>query len=148
MFGGAVRHEGNRFRITASLFDAKTGNLLWSERWDRPDDGDVLALQTEISEQIGSRLGGGAGVIQEVLRMAAHRKRPDDLTAYELYLLGTEKLELFSRADVAEAIRLLRRAVERGPELARAWVELSFAHDAMADFGADPKPPAGGRRRR
>jgi DNA-binding winged helix-turn-helix (wHTH) protein/TolB-like protein/Tfp pilus assembly protein PilF len=139
VFGGAVNHQGDRFRTTASLFDARTGNLLWSERWDRPDDGDLLALQTEISKRIESRLGGGAGVIQEVLRTSAHRKRPDDLTAYELYLLGMEKLELFSRADVAAAIRLLRRAVERGPELARAWVELSLAHDAMADFGADPE---------
>ncbi len=36
----------------------------------------------------GNRLGSGAGLIQEAGRKAAKRKRPDNLGAYELYLLG------------------------------------------------------------
>ena len=80
---------------------------LWSQRWDRPA-ADVFAIQSEISEQIANRLGGGNGLIQEAGRIAAHRKPPSNLTAYELYLLGTEKLEQINRADVEEAIRLLQ----------------------------------------
>ena len=63
-------------------------------------------------------------MIQKAGRAAAHRKPPGNLTAYELYLLGTEKLEQINRADVEEAITLLKRAVELDPGLARAWVEL------------------------
>jgi tetratricopeptide (TPR) repeat protein len=123
-------------RITAQLIDGKTGNHVWSERWDRPTS-DIFAVQTEIAEQVTNRLGGGAGLIQTAGREVARRKRPDNLSAYELYLLGTEKLEQVNRADIEESIRLLSRAVELEPGLARAWLELSHAHALMVQFGAD-----------
>ena len=76
-------------------------------------------------------------MIQKAGRIAAHRKPPSNLTAYELYLLGTEKLEQINRADVEEAIKLLKRAVELDPGLARAWVELYHSYSVMTGFGAD-----------
>jgi TolB-like protein/DNA-binding winged helix-turn-helix (wHTH) protein len=133
---GSIQHQADRLRITAQLLDAATGKHLWSDRWDRPYE-DLFAVQTEISEQVSNRLGGGGGVIQEVGRIAAHRKPPSDLTAYELYLLGTEKLAKINRADVKEAIGLLKRAVELDPSLARAWVELYHSYSVMPSFGAD-----------
>lgn len=78
-------------------------------------------------------------MIQEAGRIAAHRKPPGNLTAYELYLLGTEKLEQVNRADVEEALTLLTRAVELDPGLARAWVELSHTHVILGGFGLDPE---------
>jgi TolB-like protein len=95
---GSIQRQGGRVRITAQLIDAQSGNHLWSERWDRPTE-DVFAVQTEISEQVTNRLGGGAGLIQEAGRAAAKRKSPENLNAYELYLLGTEKLERITKAD-------------------------------------------------
>ncbi|MGO8470079.1 adenylate/guanylate cyclase domain-containing protein, partial [Rhizobium leguminosarum] len=81
-----------RVRITAQLIDAKTGKHLWTQRWDRTDE-NLFAIQIEISEQISNRLGGGAGLVKEAGRITAHRKPPENINAYELYLLGTEKLE-------------------------------------------------------
>jgi TolB-like protein/DNA-binding winged helix-turn-helix (wHTH) protein len=133
---GSIQRQGDRVRITAQLADAKTGRSLWSDRWDRPDT-DLFAIQTEISEYLANRLGGGGGLIQEAGRIAARRKPPENLNAYELYLLGTERLEQMNRKDVEEAIRLLNRAVEIDPGLARAWVELYHAHTVMVDFGAE-----------
>ena len=138
---GSIQREGNRVRITAQLIDANSGTHLWAEQWDRPDE-DVFAIQTEISDKVANRLGGGAGLIQEAGRIAAHRKPPNSLTAYELYLLGTEKLEQVNRADTEDAIKLLNRAVEIDPQLARAWVELYQAHQAhsvLAGFGIAPE---------
>ncbi len=133
---GSIQRQGDRLRITAQLLDAATGKHLWSDRWDRPI-GDLFAVQTEISDQVSNRLGGGDGVIQTAGRIAAHRKPPSNLTAYELYLLGTEKLEQINRADVEEAIRLLKRAVELDPGLARAWVELYQSYSVMISFDGD-----------
>jgi TolB-like protein/DNA-binding SARP family transcriptional activator len=135
---GSIQRDGERIRISAQLVDAKTGKNLWSERWDRPD-GDLFAVQAEISEQIANRLGGGAGLVQEAGRIAAHRKPPSDLTAYELYLLGTEKLEQINVADLQEAISLLNRAVEIDPKFARAWIELFHSHKVLASFGVEPE---------
>ena len=146
---GSIQRQADRLRITAQLLDAATGKHLWSDRWDRPHE-DLFAIQTEISEQVSNRLGGGDGVIQKAGRIAAHRKSPDNLTAYELYLLGTEKLEQINRADVEEAIKLLKRAVELDPGLARAWVELYHSYIVMpasvpisrATRDWPPRPPS------
>lgn len=135
---GSIQRQSGRVRITAQLIDAKTGHHLWSEHWDRPAE-DVFAVQTEIAEQVANRLGGGVGLIQEAGRAAAKRKRPENLNAYDYYLLGSEKIEKLTKADDEEAITFLNRAVELDQGLARAWVELYHAHDLMGVFGVDPE---------
>ncbi|MFD1985684.1 adenylate/guanylate cyclase domain-containing protein [Mesorhizobium newzealandense] len=135
---GSIQRQNGRVRVTAQLIDAQTGNHLWSDRWDRPAE-DVFAVQTEIAEQVTNRLGGGVGLIQTAGRAAAKRKRPENLNAYDYYLLGTEKIEKITIADEEEAIALLNRAVELDPGLARAWVELYHAHVILAGFGINPE---------
>ena len=51
MLEGSVRKAGDRVRITAQLIDAKTGNHLWAERYDR-DLKDIFALQDEVTMKI------------------------------------------------------------------------------------------------
>jgi DNA-binding winged helix-turn-helix (wHTH) protein/TolB-like protein len=138
VLGVSISDEGANLRITAYLIDPRTGGVLWSERWDRPDD-ELLPTEDEISERISNRLGGSAGLIQETARAAALQKAPGQLTAYELYVLGTAKLARINRADAEEAVDLLGRSAERDPTLVRTWVELSLAHDLMADFGVEPE---------
>jgi TolB-like protein len=133
---GSFQRQGERLRATVQLIDAKTGSHLWSNRWDRPVE-DVFALQTELAEQVANRLGSGAGLIQEAGRKAAKRKRPENLGAYELYLLGTEKLEQSTKDSNDEAVRLLRQAVTLDPTLARAWIELCWAYNGTVGFGGD-----------
>jgi TolB-like protein/class 3 adenylate cyclase/Tfp pilus assembly protein PilF len=133
---GSIQRQGGRVRITAQLIDARTGHHLWSENWDRPAE-DVFAVQTEIAEQVANRLGGGVGLIQEAGRAAAKRKRPENLNAYDYYLLGSEKIEKLTKADEEEAITFLNRAVELDPGLARAWVELYHAHVLLGVFGVN-----------
>jgi hypothetical protein len=70
----------------SKLLDS-AGNHLWSERWDRLET-DVFAVQTEIAQQLSNQLAGGAGLVQRAERDAARRKRPEKLSAYELYLLS------------------------------------------------------------
>src|SRR6185369_1516249 len=108
---GSIQRQGDRLRITSQLIDADTGNHLWSDRWDSPVE-DVFAVQTEIAEQVTNRLGGGVGLIQEAGRAAAKRKRPENLSAYDYYLLGSERIEQLTQADEEEAITLLNRAIE------------------------------------
>ena len=53
---GSIQKIGERIRITAQLIDAKSGNHLWSERYDR-DLKDIFALQNEITIKIVTALG-------------------------------------------------------------------------------------------
>ncbi|AZO05022.1 MULTISPECIES: winged helix-turn-helix domain-containing protein [unclassified Mesorhizobium] len=79
---GSILRRAGRLRITAQLLDAATGKHLWSDRWDRPHE-DLFAIQTEISEQVSNRLGGGSGVIEEAgrIRPIASRQATSLLTS-------------------------------------------------------------------
>ena len=48
---GSVQKSGDKLRITAQLIDAKTGNHLWSERYDR-DLKDLFELQDDITKNV------------------------------------------------------------------------------------------------
>ena len=133
---GSIQRQEGRVRITAQLLDAASGTHLWSERWDRLAE-DVFAVQTEIAELVTNRLGGGTGLVVGAERSLARRKRPENLTAYELYLLGGEKIEQLTFESIKESIQLLTRAVELDPGLARAWVELYHAHSLSKMFGVE-----------
>jgi TolB-like protein/DNA-binding winged helix-turn-helix (wHTH) protein len=135
---GSIQRHLDRVRITTQLTDATDGRKVWSNRWDRPDR-EVFAIQTEIAEQVANRLGGGAGVVQETGRIAARRKAPSSLSAYELYLLGTERLEKVDRANLEAALELLTEAVRLDPGLARGWVELFHTHELLANLGVEPE---------
>jgi TolB-like protein/class 3 adenylate cyclase len=133
---GSIQRQAGRVRITAQLLDATSGLHLWSERWNRPAE-DVFAVQEEIAELVTNRLGGGTGLVLRAERNLARRKRPENLTAYELYLLGGEKIEQLTPKSIKEASRLLTSAVEMDPRLARAWVELYHVHSLSKAFGIE-----------
>jgi hypothetical protein len=97
---GLLQREGDHIRATAQLIDAGTGAHVWSERWNRPA-ADVFAVQTEIVQLAVNRLGG-AGVIMAAENRAAQRKRPENLSAYEKYLLGRDRILTPTKERVAK----------------------------------------------
>ena len=132
---GSVQRQGDHIRVTAQLIDARTGTHLWSERWDRPA-ADVFALQTEIVQQAANRLGG-SGAISEAERQAAQRKRPENLSAYEMYLLGRDRSLTPTKERIGEAITFLQKALDQDPGLSRAWTSLAWAYEQTTYYGAD-----------
>ncbi len=133
---GSVQREGEQIRVTAQLIDAASDAHLWSERWDRPAK-ELFAVQTEIADQLGNRLGG-AGVIEKAEREAARRSRPENFTAYELYLAGVSEKLRMTPESIKNAIELFEKAVAADPGLARAWAELASARMLSGALGADP----------
>jgi TolB-like protein/class 3 adenylate cyclase len=134
---GSVQREEDQIRVTAQLIDAASDAHLWSERWDRPSK-DFFAVQNDIADQVGSRLG--SGVIDKAEQEAGRRSRPENFTAYELFLAGQSELSRVTPEGNKKAIELLERAVAADARLARAWVALSGAHTQSIDFGADAAP--------
>ena len=133
---GSVQREGDQIRVTTQLIDANSDAQLWSERWDRPSN-EFFTVQSDIADQLGSRLGG-FGVIDKAEQEAARRSRPENLTAYELYLAGRSEGARATPEGNKNAIELFEKAVAADPRLARAWAELSGALQGSMTFGADP----------
>ncbi len=133
---GSVQRQGEQLRVTAQLVDAASGTHVWSERWDRPA-ADFFAVQTEIVQHAVNQLGG-SGVIMAAENRAAERKRPENLSAYEKYLLARDRILTPTKERLEEAIKLFKQALDEDPTLARAWVDLAWAYDQSTGYGADP----------
>ncbi|MER8571381.1 LuxR C-terminal-related transcriptional regulator [Mesorhizobium sp. M1409] len=131
---GQLRADDQRVRLTIELADAGNGVSLWSERYDRPVE-DIFTLQDSLTESVINVIAGSYGALATVGRNAIRRKPPASLRAYDLYLLGVERQDTFSRAGIAEAIRLFSRALELDPTLVRAWTQLAYAHSMEACQG-------------
>jgi len=131
---GQLRADDRRVRLTIELADAQNGVNLWSERYDRPVE-DIFTLQDSLTESVINVIAGSYGALATAGRNAVRRKPPASLRAYDLYLLGVEQHNTFSRAGNAEGIRLVSRALELDPTLIRAWAELAYAYSIEACNG-------------
>jgi TolB-like protein/class 3 adenylate cyclase len=133
---GSIQRQGDRFRVTAQLIEAASGTHVWSDRWERPA-ADLFAVQTELSEHVSAKLAGGTGIVLAAGEEAALRKRPTDLNAYDLYLLGSAAFRRETKESIDEAVRLLEQSVEIDPGFARGWTRLSLAYMAQSDWFDD-----------
>ena len=128
---GSVRKAGNRVRITSQLIDASTGHHVWAERYDR-DLEDIFAVQDEITENIVTSVGPEF-FSAEMQR--AQRKEVRSLDAWDYVMRASSHHSRYTRKDVAEAQRLLRKAIELDPMSAGAFCLLAFTHLMQVQFG-------------
>ena len=128
---GSIQRDADRLRVTAQLIDAASGVHVWSQRWDRSAS-DVFVVQAELADMVAANLGGSSGAIAGAGQHVAKRKAPEDLDAYDLYLLGVEAMHRLTPEDVEAAIRLLKDSLKLDPGLARAWTALAWCYDSRA----------------
>lgn len=126
VLSGSLQSFGDRLRMNLHLTETECGRNVWTERYDRQSK-DLFAIQSDIVAHVVSALGGFEGQISEAERRRLGRKPPEDLEAYELYLLGAELEEKHEKKSVLQAFKLLRGALSRDPGMARAWVILAWA---------------------
>jgi adenylate cyclase len=121
---GSVRKVGGRIRITAQLIDATTGGHLWSERYDR-DLSEILALQSEISQEIQAAVGAE---IRRAEFERAGRRPPWGLSAAETAWKAAYHNIRMTREDNQKARHLYERAVKLDPGLAPAHAGLGATY--------------------
>ena len=132
---GSLQINGDQVRITAQLINATTGNHVWAERYDRPLE-DIFVVQDEVRQKIAGTLATPTGgVLTEAERESARRKPPENLQAYDNYLLGIEYKHRFTKEDNQKAHQLLTKAIELDPGFARAYVGLAMADGVAIDNG-------------
>jgi DNA-binding SARP family transcriptional activator/TolB-like protein len=133
---GTARRGRDSLRITAQLLDASTGHHLWASRFDLPLE-DLFDVQDEITEKIV------ASIEPEVMRAEhsrAARKRPSDLTAWDLVVRADWCRADLTRSRLAEAIGYLKEAIEIDPDLSISWSQLAHCHWIMGIMGWSDDP--------
>jgi adenylate cyclase len=108
---GSVRKAAGTVRITGQLIDAATGAHLWADRFEG-SLADVFALQDKITESVVSAIA--PTVYQAEIDLVA-RRRPTNLSAYDLCLRAQLHFYPMTREGLAEALQLTYRALELDP---------------------------------
>jgi TolB-like protein len=122
---GNVRRAGDRVRINVQLVDASIGTHLWAERYDRAL-ADVFAVQEEIAQSIVARVA--ERVIDEG-EIAARRRPPQDLRAYDLFLRALRLGGISFTTEVLGRLEALyKQVIALDPTFARAYSGLAFIH--------------------
>ena len=125
---GSFMALGEQFVINAQLFETGSGQLLATDRMvvDRPANiltqVDLLSLKLAAdlgaAPQQGSKMTGLAEVMTQ------------SLEAYRYYSLGVSKAQAFENA---EAVALLRKAIQLDPKFAMAYARIGYAY-SVTDF--------------
>jgi adenylate cyclase len=134
---GSVRKAGDEVRITAQLVDAKTGNHLWAERYDR-DLKDVFAVQDDISMKIITAL---QVKLTEGEQAHLYAKRTENIDAYLKCLEAREHLLGLNRDGNILARQRAEEAIVLDPGYSIVYSLLGMTHivDIWFKWSKSPK---------
>jgi adenylate cyclase len=114
---GSIRSAGPRVRITVSLVDADTQEVIWSKKFDRTLD-DIFEVQDEIVRSVIKEI---LGEIELASLSRAKRKPTENMSSYEFLLKGKEGHHTLTAEANANAIKMFDAAIEADPENAQAY---------------------------
>jgi TolB-like protein/Flp pilus assembly protein TadD len=134
---GSIRTASGKVRIAGQLIDAVTGAHIWADRFER-ELTDVFALQDEVTVAVVSAIQPKLHQTEIVM---AVRRRPENLTAYDLYLRAMPHFYLSTREGLAEAIKLAHRALVLDPRSGPAAALAGNCHllNVLLGYTADPQ---------
>src|SRR5262245_24552927 len=134
---GHIRSSTKGLTVDAQLIDATAGTLVWSQDYDGPLD-DLFKVQADIASRIAGSIGGALGALRRAVLDVAHRRSPQSLEAYDLFLLGNEARLRIKQEELGKSMELLRRAVDLDPTFQPAHVGLAMGHWMEVDYGWAP----------
>ncbi|WP_027668903.1 adenylate/guanylate cyclase domain-containing protein [Rhizobium leguminosarum] len=124
---GSVRKEGDRVRIVAQLINAKTGDHVWADRFDKSGT-DPWALQDELTAKIVGAMTGEFGAIRKADYSQAWGKDSTNLAEYDYYLRAESQLNLYTKEGLERSGEISRQGLQVFPGSPLLTVELGWSH--------------------
>jgi adenylate cyclase len=132
---GSIRKAQNRVRIIVQLIDARHGDHLWSERFDRELE-DIFAIQDEIAHSVITGLGLSLTSREERRLLTSST---ENVQAYEFYLRGRKLFQKWTRQNIELARQMFEQAIKLDADFANAWAGLATAHVYLFSWrGCEP----------
>jgi TolB-like protein/DNA-binding SARP family transcriptional activator len=140
--GGSVETrshgDNSQFRFSATLTDARSGQVLWAQRYELPDH-DIWRVRNDVAGRIASTATHAADVAEmERVRAVGTRNRD----AWTLRVLAQQSFLRYTRAANTRARTLFAQAVAIDPQFARAEVGIGWTHLEDFCFGWSAHPSA------
>ena len=129
---GQARRIGDRVRIGLTLSETESGSVVWSERIMRPFD-ELLDLLDQTVAKIAATV---VGRMEDASMVAARRKPPENMTAFECLLRGMEHHRLGGVTDdnAREAVSWFTKAIEADPNYAAAYAWRVCSGSGLPEF--------------
>ena len=134
VLSGSVQRESDRARVFVDLMDGISGEIKWSEHFDRRGK-DVIDIQDEIATTITAKLWSKQGVIQTAERERLETKPTADFNAFDYILKGMYYKEKFTREALELARSCFDKAIELDPNSSEAWAWRAWVHLLEIDLG-------------
>ena len=133
---GSVWKEPDRMRVTAQLSDAKTGENLWAEKFDRSGT-NPLVLQDEVVDRIAGTLGGQRGKMYESEYKKVWEKDTPDLEEYDFFLRSNFYFQQFTPESLVKATNIILEGLAKFPDSSLLSCGLAYDHTLAATLGFD-----------
>ena len=132
---GQVRKIGKNIRIGLTLSETEGGSVVWSDKITRPFE-DLLALLDETVSKIAATV---AGRMEDAGMVAARRRPPDNIEAFECLLRGIDHHRLGGVTDdnAREAVKWFSKAIEADPDYAAAYAWRVCAASWLPEFNLE-----------
>ena len=128
---GSVRKAGSRVRVTAQLIEAKSGNHIWAERYDRELE-DIFDLQDEMTRTIASAVEPELASLE---REQAQHKPTSDLRAWDLFHRGVAAFHRTNKEGLDDCADFMRKAIKLDPDFSQPHGFLAFVAYSMLFTG-------------
>jgi DNA-binding winged helix-turn-helix (wHTH) protein/TolB-like protein/Tfp pilus assembly protein PilF len=123
---GSVLRSGDVIRVDSRLMDVKSGQILYSLRFDRPF-ADLLTIEDEIRENVLEKLEHGISAAEHSRKARGYT---ENVAAYDLFLRAQRALLVRTRETNLAARTLYRQAIDKDPNFARAYGGLALTYAA------------------
>jgi adenylate cyclase len=124
---GSVRKDADKVRIVAQLTDAKTGEHVWADRFDRTGT-DPWALQDEVTGKIIMALAGERGQMKRAQYRESWGKDVSDLEEYDYYLRGHDRFMTWTPEGVEDAGRIWSEGLRKFANSSLLRIKLGWYH--------------------
>lgn len=124
VLNGRVLQHGDQLTVSLELVDARTDNVIWSDRYDRKLI-DVVNLQKDIARDVSDKLKVKLSGAEQAKLTKVYTNDPE---AYQLYLQGRFNWNKRTEAGTRKALELFQKAVDKDPNFALAYVGISDAY--------------------
>jgi len=124
---GSVQREDDHVRVFVELKDGASGEIKWSEHFDRQGTR-VIDIQDEIAREITGTLWSYKGAIRDAAHDKLLRKPTQDFNAFDFILKGIYHKEKFTAKDQLQAHECFDKAIELDSDSAEALGWRAWAH--------------------
>jgi serine/threonine-protein kinase len=134
VLNGRVVQRGDQLTLSLELVDARTGNQIWGEQYNRKP-ADLVSLQSEIARDVSSKLQLKLSGADE---QRLTKNYPVNAEAYQLYLRGRFYWNKRTADSLKKSIEYFQQAIAVDPNYALAYAGLADGYALLTSFSVIP----------